>query len=173
MLLFANFQNDIKDSWSPSKIVPNRHPQRRIKRPHLAKKPSTRPSTNKISEASSEDVNQTTRRSVAKIKKNRRRKISTSTTTTTPEILEPYEEATKNHRPYLIDFIEDVEAVVGLVPPSSYQYRTIVSPEEDFDSRGSNRISQQVIIQNVIHNHSFILSQHSRCMIIVPLYPKL
>lgn len=95
----------------------------------------------------------TTRRSVPKIKKNRRRKISTSTTTTTPksiETLEPYEEATKNHRPYLIDFIEDVEAVVGLVPPSSYQYRTIVSPEEDPDFGGSNRISQQVVIQITI-----------------------
>lgn len=176
MLLLVIFQNDIKDSWSPSKVVPNRHPQRRIKRPHLAKKPSTRPSSNKISEASSEDDSRTTRRTAPKIKKNRRRKISTSTTTATPKstkTVEPHEEATKNHRPYLIDFIEDVEAVVGLVPPSSYQYKTIVSPEEDSDSKGSNRVSQQVIMQYVILNHFFILNQHSRCMIIVTAYPKL
>ncbi|CAG9767454.1 unnamed protein product [Ceutorhynchus assimilis] len=65
----------------------------------------------------------------------RRRKPTTTTTSTTlrttTNIRVPEQTVPKNHQPFVIDFIEEIQQVIGLVPPQEFEYRTL--PEEDVD----------------------------------------
>ncbi|XP_050299191.1 uncharacterized protein LOC126738056 isoform X2 [Anthonomus grandis grandis] len=77
----------------------------------------------------------------------RRRKPSLTTTTTstlrtTTNIHIPKQNTPINHQPYIIDFIEDTDKVVGLVPPQNFEYRTIVV-ENSLDRDGPDSYEEQ------------------------------
>ncbi|XP_076258027.1 uncharacterized protein LOC143195049 isoform X2 [Rhynchophorus ferrugineus] len=71
-----------------------------------------------------------------------RRRRPTTTTTTLRTTIATQESAPSNHKPYVIDYLEDTEQVIGLVPPESWQYKTIVLG--DMEAQNSNDVTERV-----------------------------
>ncbi|KAL1497376.1 hypothetical protein ABEB36_008357 [Hypothenemus hampei] len=70
-------------------------------------------------------------------KKHNRKSTTVATTTTTPKSNSYTQESTpNNHQPYIINYIESSDNIIGLVPPKHFHYKTIVPPE-DLNLQGS------------------------------------
>ncbi|XP_066253849.1 titin-like [Euwallacea similis] len=111
--------NNFNEEWVPSKLNPKR-------RNHLT---TNRPKNAKHIKRHRKPVTTTT--------------STTEKTTTEEEFID--QNTLHNHQPYdIIDFLEEGEQIIGLVPPTNFQYRTIVPPE-DLHVRGTNNVPQQVL----------------------------
>ncbi|XP_048519743.1 uncharacterized protein LOC109544485 isoform X2 [Dendroctonus ponderosae] len=166
----SNGQNDFGDKRpdykSPSRRphrhqVPNNIQSSSNHQPNIAKRPVVhRPNQNNIefdlsnfSGQSDDPLVQSTLRpevrpSIRKVLKRRRKpttsttSVPTTTTTAAPKVDIFKQKLAANHKPYVIDYIEDVEQVIGLVPPQSSRYRTIIF--DDPEVGGSNKVADQI-----------------------------
>ncbi|XP_066153070.1 microtubule-associated protein futsch-like isoform X2 [Euwallacea fornicatus] len=110
--------NNFNEEWVPSKLNLKRHN-------HLT---TGRPKHTKQIKRHRNPVTATT--------------STTEKTTTEEEIID--QNTLHNQQPYdIIDFLEEGEQIIGLVPPTNFQYRTIVPPE-DLHVRSTNNVPQQV-----------------------------
>lgn len=165
-LIFQNDFGDVRPEYkSPSRRphrqkVPNNIQSSSNHQPNIAKRPvAHRTNHNNIefdlsnfSGQSDDPLVQSTLRpqgrpSVRKVLKRRRKPTTTTTpapTTTTapPKVDIVTQNIAANHKPYVIDYIEDVEQVIGLVPPQNSKYRTIIFDDSEV---GDSKVADQVL----------------------------